>query len=246
MKKKLHLPNVTLLSAASSSELLATSPSDEVDMTQLALKISLKEIEFGSVKLLSSEPPKEKYSNIEYISIPPMNNISDYSRFIIEDLHKYFKTTHCLIIQSDSWVVDSNNWKNKFLEFDYIGAPWTSKIQISPKLVLNLKKNIVGNGGFSLRSQKLVETTSKLNFDSLKFPYKNEDVIICHYLYNEMVNSGINFAPPKIAAQFSMEDEKTNNSFGYYANSVFGFHGKHLRNYFLNKYVLREKSGEWY
>ena len=107
MNKKLHLPRVTLLSAASSSELLATSPSDKVDMTQLALKISLREIEFGSVKLLTSESPKKKYSNIEYISIPPMNNISDYNRFVIEDLHKYFTTTHCLLIQADGWVVDA-------------------------------------------------------------------------------------------------------------------------------------------
>ena len=82
MKKKLDLPNVTLLAATSI----------EVDMTQLALKISLRNIEFGAVKLLSSLPPSKKYSDIEYVSIPTINNIADYNRMIIEDLHKYFTT----------------------------------------------------------------------------------------------------------------------------------------------------------
>ena len=153
MKNKLELPNVTLLAASSS----------EIDMTQLALRISLRNIEFGSVRLLSSLSPKKKYSNIEYISIPPMNNISDYSRFIIEELHKYFETSYCLVVQPDAFVVDSENWKKEFLQFDYIGAPWTSKIQINSNLTIDLKKNIVGNGGFSLRSRKLVETTAKIS-----------------------------------------------------------------------------------
>ena len=114
MKKKLALPNVTLLAATSI----------EIDMTQLALRISFRNIKFGAVKLLSSSLPSKKYSDIEYISIPTINNIADYNRIIIEDLHKYFKTSHCLVVQPDSFVVDSDLWKDEFLQFDYIGAPW--------------------------------------------------------------------------------------------------------------------------
>ncbi len=106
-----------------------------------------------------------------------------------------------------------------------------------------MKKNPVGNGGFSLRSRKLVETTSKINYNSLNFPVKAEDVIICHYLYDKMKDNGINFAPPEIAAQFSLEN--VNNLYGQNSNSVFGFHGKHLRDYFLKKYILRSAIGEW-
>ena len=172
-------------------------------------------------------------------------NFLDYSRLIIEDLHKYFETSHCLIVQADSFVVNSDLWKDEFLEFDYIAAPWSDKIQVNPNLVLNMKENLVGNGGFSLRSRKLVETTAKINYNSLKFPIKSEDVIICHYLYKEMIEKGIRFAPPKLAAQFAMEHEKTNNFYGYDVNSVFGFHGKHLRDHFLKKYILRSSIGEW-
>ena len=232
MKKKFSLPNITLLAITST----------EIDMTQLSMRISLRNIEFGAVKLLSSAFPKKKYPDIEYVSIPPIN-IIDYSRIMIEDLHKHFETSHCLIVQADSFVVNSDLWKDEFLQFDYIGAPWSNKIPVNPNLILNLEKNPVGNGGFSLRSRKLVEATAKINFNSLKFPHKAEDIIICHYLYKEMVDCGIRFAPPKLAAQFSMENE--NHLYGQDVTTVFGFHGKQFREYFLNKYVLRESIGEW-
>ena len=117
------------------------------------------------------------------------------------------------------------------------------KVKTDSNLILDMKENLVGNGGFSLRSRKLVEITSKIDFDSLKFPIKNEDVIICHYLYKEMLKNGIRFAPPEIASQFSMENE--HHLYGQDVNTVFGFHGKHLRDFFLNKYILRSSIGEW-
>ena len=232
MKKKLKLSNVTLLSATSS----------EMDAAQVSMRISLHNIEFGAAKLLCSSTPEKKYPDIEYVSIPHMDFLG-YSRLIIEDLHKHFKTSHCLIVQSDSFVVNSDLWKDEFLEFDYIGAPWSDKIQVNPNLVLNMEKNLVGNGGFSLRSHKLAETTAKINFNSLKFPIKSEDVVICHYFYKEMIEKGIRFAPPKLAAQFSMEN--INHLYGQDVNSVFGFHGKHLRDYFIKKYILRSSIKEW-
>ena len=233
MKKKLKLSNVTLLAATSS----------EIDEAQVSMRISLHNIEFKAAKLLCSTAPKKKYPDIEYISIPPMNKVDDYNRMIFQDLHKYFETSHCLIVQADSFVVNSDLWKDEFLKYDYIGGPWPNKIQVDPNLVLHLEKNPVGNGGFSLRSRKLVNTTAKINFDTLNFPMKAEDVVICYFLYQEMINNGIRFAPPKLAAQFSMEN--TDHLYGQDVNSVFGFHGKHLRDYFMKKYVLRAAIGEW-
>ena len=58
-----------------------------------------------------------------------------------------------------------------------------------------------------------------------------------------MLNNGISFATPEIAAKFSMENE--NHLYGQDVSNVFGFHGKHLRDYFLKKYILRESIGEW-
>ena len=100
-----------------------------------------------------------------------------------------------------------------------------------------MKKNCVGNGGFSLRSRKLVERTAKIKFSSLDLPIYHEDVIICHYLYEKMIESGINFAPPKLASEFSIEN--VNHLYGQDVNSVFGFHAKHMRDYFLKEYMRR-------
>ena len=83
MYKKIKLADITLLAATSV----------DIDQTQIALKISSQNIEFGAVKFLSSANPSKKYSNIEYILIPPMDFIG-YSKLIIEDLHKYFTTSH--------------------------------------------------------------------------------------------------------------------------------------------------------
>ena len=226
MKKKLKLPDITLLSATST----------EMDQAQISIKISLQNIEFGAAKLLCTSAPKQKYPDIEYVSIPPLNSVDDYNEIIFQDLHKYFETSYCLVIQSDSFVVNSDLWKDEFLKYDYIGAPWPDELVTDQNLVLNVKKNPVGNGGFSLRSRKLVQATAKIDYDSLKFPLKSEDVIICHYLYDKMIEEGVKFAPPKLAAQFSIEN--VNNLYGQNPDSVFGFHGKHLRNHFLKKYVL--------
>ena len=233
MKKKIKLPDVTLLSATSS----------EADAAQIAMRISLHNIEFGAAKLLCSTLPEKKYPDIEYVNIPILNNVDDYNEIIFQNLVKYFETSHCLVVQADSFVINSTFWTNEFLKYDYIGGPWPNKIEVNPNLILDLKKNPVGNGGFSLRSHKLAETTGKIKFSSLNFPMKAEDVIICYYLYQQMIDNGIRFAPPKLAAQFSMENIES--LYGQNKNSVFGFHGKHMRDYFMKQYVLRSATGDW-
>tara|TARA_Y100000590_G_scaffold424230_1_gene530864 strand:+ start:1215 stop:1922 length:708 start_codon:yes stop_codon:yes gene_type:complete len=227
MKKKLKLPNITLLAASSI----------KIDLVQDALKISSYEIDFGAIKLISSSKPKIKFPEIEYIDIPEMD-LDGYCKFLVDDLYKYFDTTHCLLIQEDSFVVNPEMWSDNFLNFDYIGAPWTKTV--SPKKNLNIKllNNRVGNGGFSLRSKKFALVCKDLNFSDLKFKFSinNEDIIICHYLYDYMKSKGIKFAPIKLASNFSMEDEKTNNQYGYDINKVFGFHGKHLAGFFKERF----------
>ena len=142
MKKKLKLPNVTLLAATSS----------EIDAAQISMRISLHNIEFGAAKLLSPSKPEKQYPDIEYIYIEPMKNVDDYNCMVFQDLHRYFNTSHCLIVQADSFVINSDLWKNEFLEYDYIGGPWPNKIKINSNLIFHLEKNPVGNGGFSIRS----------------------------------------------------------------------------------------------
>lgn len=220
---KLSLPDVTLLSVSSV----------DLDDTQLALLISSQRIDFGAVKLLSSGLPSRRARNIEYVAIPPMN-LTGYNRFVLGKLHEYVDTPFCLVVQADGFVLDPDCWSPEFLEYDYIGAPWREQVFMQPgNRVLALDRNRVGNGGFSLRSRKLLRTAARIDFDALTFPSKSEDIVICHYLYDEMRAQGILFAPLEVAARFSIESP------GADQYSVFGFHGKHLRSVLFQDAAFR-------
>ena len=213
----LSLPNVTLIAVSSV----------ELEATDLALRISSHDIDFGSIKFLCSEDWISSYPKIQTTKIPRLDFIG-YSRFILCDLVRYVDTPYCLVIQADGFVLNAKQWQPEFLNYDYLGAPWPLDLMLQPgNIALDLTKNSVGNGGFSLRSKKLLNETSKINFDNLSFPTASEDLIICHFLYEQMINAGIKFPAPELAAQFSIESPSV--SYGQNPQTSFGFHGKDLR-----------------
>ena len=211
-----RLPGVTLL----------TATSVDIDPTHAAILRCVDQIKFGAVKMLSAAPPTKPDPRVQYVDIPPLDFIG-YSRFIVEQLDAHIETDHCLIVQADGFILDAARWRPEFLEYDYIGAPWPEYIAFDGGGIglLRLDRNRVGNGGFSLRSKRLLKATSRLQFDGLDYPIKSEDILICHYLYDEMCAIGIRFAPPEIAALFAIES--TRRLYGQSFHAVFGFHGKH-------------------
>ncbi len=212
----LSLPNVTLLAVSSV----------ELEGTDLALRISSHDIEFGHIKFLCSEDWVSSDPKIQTLKIPRLDFIG-YSRFILCDLVRYVDTPYCLVIQADGFVLNANQWRSEFFDYDYIGAPWPYDLKLG-NIPLDLTKNSVGNGGFSLRSKKLLDETAKINFDYLSLPTASEDLIVCHFLYDQMIGAGINFPSPELAAQFSIESPTA--SYGQNPQTAFGFHGKDLRN----------------
>ena len=215
MSERQKLKNITLISITSI----------DIESAANALLISSEHCDFGAIKLLSPSKPKNLHSSIEHIVIPPIVFFG-YSKIMIEELHKFVDTEFCLIVQADGFVINPGIWSNQFLEYDYIGAPWPDVVGVynSSFNRMELGKNRVGNGGFSLRSKKLLDICSRINFDQLDFPIKSEDLIICHYLYGDMLKAGIKFAPFDIAKKFSIESliESQYDNLG----SSFGFHGK--------------------
>jgi len=205
---------------------LITVTAVNIDSAAKALLISSEFCNFGSIKILSPIKPADLHSSIEHVAIPSIN-FSGYSRFMIEQLHKFVDTNFCLVIQPDGFVINPKMWTNEFLNYDYIGAPWPSMVNVSNASIDNiyLEKNRVGNGGFSLRSKNLLEVCSRIKFDALNFPIKSEDLIICHFLYEEMLKAGIKFAPFNLAGKFSIESLIENQPDNLI--SSFGFHGKH-------------------
>ena len=213
----LSLPDVTLVAVSSI----------DLDGTLFALSASSYEIDFAEVKFLTSELIQPTNPKIKVEQIPKLD-IWGYSKFIIQDLYRYVNTTHCLVIQADGFVLNPHKWQKDFLKYDYIGAPWPERLNLQPgNHILEMKNNLVGNGGFSLRSKKLLEETAKIDFDNLTFPTFSEDMVICHFMYKEMIAAGIKFPTPELAAQFSVESQEA--AFGQSPETSFGFHGKLLR-----------------
>jgi hypothetical protein len=71
----------------------------------------------------------------------------------------------------------------------------------------------VGNGGFSLRSKRLLEECAKLSFDGSEV----EDVVISRRCRPELERRGIRFAPNATASRFSYERAvPTGNEFGFH------------------------------
>lgn len=217
MADKILLPEITLVAVSSV----------DLDNTQLALKKSCRDIQFGAVKFLSSAQPFQIDPDIDYVRVPPMD-LRGYSKFILGDLIRFIDTPFCLVVQADGFVLNPHSFSREFLDYDYVGAPWPAKLSLQPgNTIVEMNKNRVGNGGFSLRSAKLLETTAQIDFDALAFPTASEDMIVCHYLYDEMIGQGIRFPSPEIAARFSIESQ--GSFFGQDLESAFGFHGKYLR-----------------
>ena len=87
-----------------------------------------------------------RLQGIEYIQAPPIKTTKDYSDLLLKGLRQYVTGSHVLVIQWDSFILHPELWADDFLQYDYIGAVWPHHPDTP-----------VGNGGFSLRSVKLLE-----------------------------------------------------------------------------------------
>lgn len=150
-----------------------------------------------------------------YVEIKSDFNLSDYSLFCIKGLWPYIKTEFALIVQYDGMAVKKKHWSKDFYKYDYIGAPWPERF----KWTNPAEK--VGNGGFSLRSAKLLEALKdhQIRFHPESIKFKNEDILICQG-YRKYLESqhNIKYAPIEIADKFSTEWTNV-------TGETFGFHG---------------------
>jgi hypothetical protein len=189
----IRIPDVTLLGI------------DCININRLvtAAEICQRKIEFGKVVLLSSKASSYKW----VINIPHIGTLEDYSKFVMKNINEYVQTSHVLIIQYDGFILNPDAWDNIFLQYDYIGAPW-----------FFTDGHNVGNGGFSLRSKRLLSILSQ---DKHIIHLHPEDMHIGRTYREYLEYKGVRFPPESIAAQFSIEG---NRKYGYKWESQFGFH----------------------
>jgi hypothetical protein len=150
----------------------------------------------------------DRLRGVEYLQAPPIKTTKDYSDLLLTGLRQYITGSHVLIIQWDSFILHPGLWTNDFLQYDYIGAAWPHHPDTP-----------VGNGGFSIRSVKLLEALESPKI-SKRHP---EDFCIC--VDNQALlegEFGIRFAPTNIAEQFAVERTEWHPAFGFHGFFNFG------------------------
>lgn len=177
-----------------------------VAATVAAMERCLALADFGAALLLTDAAVPHLPADIERVAIHHLGSSSDYSRFVLHELADRVTTSHCLIVQWDGFILDPSAWNDAFLACDYIGAPW-------PQFT---DGHDVGNGGFSLRSKRLMVAARDPQFVDNGV---NEDVVIARVNRAWLErDKGLRFADRALASAFSFERDRD-------VASPFGFHG---------------------
>jgi hypothetical protein len=191
---KLDLRNVSLLCVETRYPALA----------RYAIERCLAVADFKECILLSPTT-FDLPDTIRQVRIAPITSVEAYSALMLNDLGRYFSGTHVLVIQWDSFIVDAGQWSDTYTDYDYIGALWPHR----PPAVA------VGNGGFSLRSRRLVDALRRIAIP-VTHP---EDAAIGEWHRAELSQRhGIRYAPAGLASRFAFECLIP-------AAPTFGFHG---------------------
>ena len=189
----LELPGVTLCCVDTRNHALALR----------ALKKSTAQIQFARTLFVTDRQFDEPGIDVHVIA--PLTSRDAYSLFVLRSLLALINTPHVLLVQWDGYVLNPAAWQAKYLDCDYIGAPWFWHDDAMR----------VGNGGFSLRSYKLLEALQDPRVELIDV----EDVTICRAFRPLLERDyGIRFASETLAKAFSFEA-------AYPVGSPFGFHG---------------------
>lgn len=200
MTSMLVLPNISLVAMGSK----------DINGMANALEISSEEIKFGEVKLISHKCPRfSRNSNIKFDYIKPINSIDDWNYQIIYSLYKHIETEFALLVHGDGYVIRPDLWKDEFLKYDYIGAPWPLPRDNYSYRTESGRIVRVGNS-VSIRSKRLMQRVAKFKWKSY-FGNTNEDGFISVHHRDELESEGYKFAPLELAVHFSKEHEIPEN-----------------------------------
>ena len=188
--------------------------------TLKAIKYSIRDLEFDRVILITPEDIED--DQVEIIKCEPLN-YEQYNHFIVYRLHEYINTTHCLLVQNDGYVVNPDMWQEQWMQYDYIGALWPMPQDDFSFRDQDGNIQRMGNGGFTLRSKKLLSLAKELDLEWKPYHgFYNEDGFYCVYHRKTYQQHGCKYAPLDIAARFSHECHVPENE----GIIPFGFHGK--------------------
>ena len=194
--EKIKLPNVTLVAMTSV----------DIYETVKAMEYSMRGIEFGDAVLITHKKPFYLPKEIRYSHTDILDNIDKFNYKMAYELYKHINTDFALIVHADGFVIHPENWRDEFLEYDYIGSPWP--LPKNDYAYRDSQGNIcrVGNS-VSIRSKRLMEYPDKMNLPWEKGfdDFYNEDIFLCCMHKNDMEEAGMKWAPLETAVLFGRE-----------------------------------------
>lgn len=159
---------------------------------------------------------------------------SGYSSFCMYALHNFIETDYAFIVQHDGWALSKDNWKDDWLEYDYIGGLTHAGV-VGNQLYTGFqwfgKSNpiVIQNGGFSLRSKKFMQAPiqhgiiPQMHGEQM---LNNEDVQLTGILRPTLEKVGIKFAPDEEAKMFSFEHLSPDAHKDIDITKIFGHHSR--------------------
>lgn len=175
------------------------------NLSRLAISRSLEQFEPVDI-LIFSDQSQGWPSGASIVGINTLQSKDEYNQYIIEQLPLHTTSTHYIILQYDGFILNRSKWDDDYLQYDYMGAPWP-----------NYEYHRVGNGGFSLRSRRLIHFAS--TYARLRSLGEAEDLFIGRTIRPLLeVRDRVSFAPEDVASKFSFESP-------CYPMMAFGFHG---------------------
>jgi hypothetical protein len=194
---RLQLPDVTLV--------MVTTVAHE--LSAMAVRVCTDYADFGDVLVLTDDPlpfgllPR-------FVTIASIRSMAGADRCLWHEVPSRVNTTHVLVVQWDSGIIDPSVWSDEFLQYDYIGAPWGWYGD----------EHEVGNGGFSLRSKRLMQYVAERE---ALYPIGHpEDVALCRHYRPALEVVGFKWPPLAVASRFSLERRTIAG-----CTKHFGYHG---------------------
>ncbi len=199
----INLPNVTLV-CIDSNGLRGIN----------ALCACMNKVNFKQVFLFTEQ--SLEFEGIRVFDKYSITSKERYSYFVFKNLYHYIETEFMMICQWDGFIINPDAWTDEFLQYDYIGAPWWYNDGMN-----------VGNGGFSIRSKRLMEMIK-----SLPQPIKThpEDECIGRTYRPHLEQLGMTYAPEEVAERFSWECNTKHPRY----KGAFGFHGTQIKSFIPN------------
>lgn len=181
--KRIDLSRVTLWACCWSDD------QNNLRRTLRVLRFCNLHFRFGRTLLLSYLPlPHQVGFGLDVEQIPKLE-FSQWNTFHTRIVPKFINSPYAMSVHEDGFPTHPELWQDKFLDYDFIGAPWFD--------------GVVGNAGFCIESQRFLQA-------KMTVPFSNEptipsDTFLCRTHRDYLESKGMRFAPTELAIEFSTE-----------------------------------------